>query len=266
MPLPLSLAFVSGSKASPPFLRVLAGLPAAVVFLTRFPLPRASRSAATIAESAWAFPLVGAAIGLSSGLVFVLARAFHLGAAAAALLALLAGFLLTGAMHEDGLADTADGLGGGRDREEALAIMRDSRLGTYGVAAISLSIGLRAAALSAIAAPIPALSALLAAHAVSRALLPLAALALPPARKEGQGAAFAQKGLLGPFAAAALALLFALAALGPVKGFLGLGLAGLFSLAVGALARRRIGGYTGDVLGAMEQVGEIAMLLLASVR
>ncbi len=247
--------------------RLLAELSAAAVFLTRVPLPAAAVVAeGSLAETVWAFPLIGAGIGACCGLLFALARFLGLGSAAAALLALLLGVLLTGAMHEDGLADTADGFGGGRSREEKLAIMRDSRHGTFAVAATLFSLGLRAAALAAIGRPLNAALALIAAHAVSRALLPLAALALEPARTEGLGAAFGEPPLPATLVALALALVFVLLTLGPLAGLLGLALAALGDLAVVSLARRQIGGYTGDVLGAIEQVGEIAVLLVASAQ
>jgi adenosylcobinamide-GDP ribazoletransferase len=246
--------------------RFLDGLAAAAALLTRLPLPAAAASGEPLSETVWAFPLVGAAIGAACGLLFALARALHLGALPAALLALLLGVLLTGAMHEDGLADTADGFGGGRDREEKLAIMRDSRHGTFAVAAILFSLGLRAAALAAIAAPLRALLALVAAHAAARALLPIAALFSSPAREEGLGAAFGEPPLPATLLSAALALALALLTLGPLSGLLALALAALSSLAVVSLAHRQIGGYTGDVLGAIEQVGEVAMLLVAAAR
>ena len=106
----------------------------------------------------------------------------------AALLSVLAGIALTGALHEDGLADTADGFFGGRDREEKLAILRDSRQGTYGVLAIVLGVLLRAAALAGIGDVIHAGLALIAAHAASRAALPAVMTALTPARPDGFGA------------------------------------------------------------------------------
>lgn len=251
--------------ADPRRRRLLDGLAAAVLLLTRVPLPaRAAAPAEVLAETVWAFPLIGAAIGALCGLLFALARALGLGAPEAALLALLSGVVLTGAMHEDGLADTLDGFGGGHDREEKLAIMRDSRHGTFAVAAILFSLGLRAAALTEIASPLRAFLALVAAHAVARALPPLAALVLSPAREEGLGAAFGEPSFAATLAAAAIAFALALLALGPLSGILALAFAGLLSLGTLWLAQRQIGGYTGDVLGALEQVGEIAMLLVAA--
>src|SRR5579864_1747693 len=161
----------------------------ATAVLTRLPVGASHGAADGVAAAGWAFPLVGAGVGaLSAGAYFV-AQALGLSIAAAALLAVLAAVAVTGAFHEDGLADTVDGFGGGRTREAKLAIMRDSRHGTFGILALVLGIGLRAAALAAIGDPIHAGLALIAAHAVSRGALPPLMRLLPPARPDGLGAA-----------------------------------------------------------------------------
>jgi adenosylcobinamide-GDP ribazoletransferase len=241
------------------------GFLAATAFFTRLPVdPRAGEW--RLADSAWAFPLVGAGIGGATALALLSAQLIGLGNWPAALLSVLAGIALTGALHEDGLADTADGFCGGRDREEKLAILRDSRQGTYGVLAIVLSVLLRAAALAAIGDVIHAGLALVAAHAASRAALPAAMMGLAPARRDGLGATAGTPGAGGAIAAALIGAAIALAALGPVRGAITLCLAGVIVFAVAELARRQIGGYTGDVLGAFQQVGEIMILLAASAR
>ncbi|RIK85995.1 MAG: adenosylcobinamide-GDP ribazoletransferase, partial [Hyphomicrobiales bacterium] len=123
--------------------------------------------ARAFAETQWAAPVAGALVGLGVGAVAWLALALGLPASLAAAFALAAGIAVTGALHEDGLADTADGFGGGRDRDGKLAIMRDSRIGSYGVLALGLSLIARWAALAALAAasPAAALAAAVAAHA-----------------------------------------------------------------------------------------------------
>jgi adenosylcobinamide-GDP ribazoletransferase len=181
-------------------------------------------------------------------------------------ISVLAGLALTGALHEDGLADTADGFLGGRDRAEKLAILRDSRHGTYGVLALVLSVLLRAAALADIGDVIHGALALIAAHAASRAALPAAMWGLAPARPDGLGAQAGTPRASGAIAAAVIGMAIALAALGPGRGALALGLAGVFVFGMAELARRQIGGYTGDVLGAFQQTGEIVMLLVAAAR
>lgn len=245
---------------------VFAGLAAAAAFLTRVPFAAPAEGDWQLARSAWAFPLVGAGVGAVAALVFLAAQLIGLGDWAAALLAVAAGLALTGALHEDGLADTADGLLGGRDPEHRLAIMRDSRHGTFGVLALVLSVALRAAALAQIGEAVYAGLALVAAHAASRALLPAALWALAPARADGLGAAAGRPGAAPAVAAAAIGAAIALAGLGPLRGVAALVLAGAAVLAAAASARRRIGGYTGDVLGAFEQIGEIVILLAAAAR
>ena len=238
----------------------------ATAFFTRIPVATPAGHVEPLADASWAFPLVGAGIGGVAALAFLLAQLLRLGDWAAAVLAVLAGIVLTGALHEDGLADTADGLIGGDDRDQRLAIMRDSRQGTFGVVAIVLSVLLRVAALSEIGEPIYAGLALIAAHAASRAALPCAMLVLAPARAEGLGAAAGQPSMPLAVAALAIGLLVSLAALGPGRGLVAIGLAGAAMFALGVLARRCIGGYTGDVLGAFQQIGEIVMLLTAAAK
>jgi adenosylcobinamide-GDP ribazoletransferase len=242
------------------------GFGAAVGFLTRIPVGPPAGTDWQLADAAWAFPLVGAGIGAVAAFVFLVAQLTGLGDWLPALLAVLAGLLLTGAIHEDGLADAADGLLGGPDRERKLAIMRDSRHGTYGVLAIVLSVGLRAAALAQIGEVVHAGLALVAAHAASRAMLPAVMRAMPPARTDGLGAEAGRPRTATAITAAAIAIAVGLASLGPLHGAIALGAAGSAVFAAAALVRRQIGGYTGDVLGAFQQIAETVMLLAAAAR
>jgi adenosylcobinamide-GDP ribazoletransferase len=235
-------------------------------FLTRLPVGAPTPAPGRLAEASWAFPVVGAGVGGIAGLAYLAAQWLGCGDLPAALLALLAGVALTGGLHEDGLADTADGFGGGADREQKLAIMRDSRLGTFGGLALIFSVALRAGALAAIGTPLFAFLALIAAHAVSRGLLPAAMHALAPARKDGLGAEAGRPAAAVATVAAAICGLVALATLGPGRGALAWVVAAASVTAAAVLARRQIGGYTGDVLGAFQQIGEIVMLLAAAVR
>ena len=242
------------------------GFTIATAFFTRIPIEPPRRAACQIADAAWAFPLVGAGIGAVVAVAFFLAQLVGLGSWPAALSAVLAGLVLTGALHEDGLADAADGLCGGADREAKLAIMRDSRHGTYGVLALLASVGLRAAAVAQLGDLIHVGLALVAAHAASRAALPAALRLLPPARTDGLGATAGTPSAAAVIASVGLGLGIALSALGPVRGAVALGLTGAAVFVAAALARRQIGGYTGDVLGAFQQIGEIVMLLAAAAR
>src|SRR5437588_1784963 len=156
--------------------------------LTRLPVGGAGQDEpGAIGASGWAFPLVGAGIGGVVAVAFFVAEALGCGSAVAAGLAVLAGIALTGAFHEDGLADTADGFGGARDRDAKLAIMRDSRHGSFGILALVFSGGFRRAALAAIGDAIHLGLALVAAHAASRGALPAMMRVLAPARPDGLG-------------------------------------------------------------------------------
>jgi adenosylcobinamide-GDP ribazoletransferase len=241
-----------------------AGFMAATAFFTRLPVEPHAAGAWRLADSAWAFPLVGAGIGAVAALTFFLAELIGLSPWLGGALSIMASLVLTGALHEDGLADTADGFFGGRDRDEKLAILRDSRHGTYGVLAILLSVLLRAAALAGINDAIHAGLALIAAHAASRAALPAIMWGLTPARPDGLGAAAGKPRFGAVMTAALIGSTIAVTALGPARGIIALCLTGLFVIAMAWVARRQIGGYTGDVLGSLQQIGEIARLLAAT--
>jgi adenosylcobinamide-GDP ribazoletransferase len=238
----------------------------ATAILTRLPVGATRTAGGGIAAAGWAFPLVGAGVGALSAVAYFVAQALGLSIAAAALLAVLAAVAVTGAFHEDGLADTVDGFGGGRTREAKLAIMRDSRHGTFGILALVLGIGLRAAALAAIGDPIHVGLALIAAHAVSRGALPPLMRLLPPARADGLGAAAGRPSLAVAVVAALLGAAIGVAVLGPGAGGIAVLLTAAALALAAILARRQVGGYTGDVLGFFQQIGEIMMLLAAAAK
>jgi adenosylcobinamide-GDP ribazoletransferase len=238
-------------------------------FLSRLPVsePREAEPR-EFAAAMRAFPLAGAAVGLLAGLAFAVALGLGIPPLVAALLAVAAGLLITGALHEDGLADLADGLGGGTP-EEALALMRDSRIGSFGVVALILALALKAAALAAIAAGPgggwAGFLSLLAAGAWSRAIPPALLHALPPARPDGLALRAGTPSRAVVAQAAVAAWLIGLAALWPVSVLLGLLALPAASLLAGAgigwLADRRVGGHTGDVLGAAVVAGEALCLI-----
>jgi adenosylcobinamide-GDP ribazoletransferase len=230
----------------------------AVALLTRFPVPVAPplRGAA----AAWAWPVAGAAVGLAAGLAAWSALGLGLGPGVAAALALGVQALATGALHEDGLADSADGLWGGATRDRRLDIMGDSRIGSYGAVALLLVTLLRWSALAALLEAGAGWGALPAAGALSR--WPMAALlwALPPARAGGLSRLVGRPGggtlALGGAAAVALAVAGAgLASLGAAIAVAGV--AGGWIL----LVRARLGGQTGDTCGAAQQLSEAVALL-----
>lgn len=237
----------------------------ALAFLTRVPVPMEGLAEIRLAQAVRAFPLVGVAIGFVGAITYLIADMINLPPVIAALLAVGAAILLTGGLHEDGLADTADGLGGGRERDSMLAIMRDSRIGTFGVLALILVVGLRVAAIAALAVPETVALALIAAAAGSRACLPPVMYALPPARAAGLSydAGAPERGHV--LVAAAIGWLALMLGLGFLGGLLAILLAGLASGALIYLAQHRLGGQTGDVLGAIQQAAEIAILLAAVI-
>ncbi len=218
----------------------------------------------TISRAVRAFPVAGLIIAALPALVLLVLQSGD--PLLVTLTALTALTLLTGALHEDGLADTADGLGGGRDKDHALHIMKDSRIGAYGVVALVLSFGLRAAALAALFrhdAGIAAL-AVLAAAAVSRALMVAHWRSLPSAREGGVAASagFPEDGArnVALFTGAAIALVLLVPVLGLPKVLLSLIVAALAGFGFTRFVARKLGGHTGDTIGATQQLSEVAML------
>jgi adenosylcobinamide-GDP ribazoletransferase len=235
----------------------------AVAFLTRVPFPADDLGEIRLAQAVRTFPLVGLAVGFAGAAVYLLADMINLPPIVAALLAVGAVIVVTGGLHEDGLADMADGLGGGRDRASMLAIMRDSRIGTFGVLALIFAVGLRVAAVAALAVPETVALALIAAAGGSRACLPPVMYALPPARGDGLSfdAGVPDRGHV--LAAVAIGWVVLMIGLGFLGGLLAILLAGLTGGALIYLAQQKLGGQTGDVLGAIQQATEVAILLAA---
>lgn len=235
-------------------------LVSATALLTRLPLPdHAPRGAA----SAWAWPLVGAALGLGAAALGTLLLACGMAPGPAAAFALAALALATGALHEDGLADTADGLLGGRTVERRLEIMKDSRIGSFGAIALIL---VSLAAWSALAQALATgqhWTALPAAAALSRAAMPALMAALPQARPGGLSAQSGRPGPATAGLAAALALFLALLLCGGAAIPAALATA-LIAALLGRAALRLIHGQTGDILGAAQALSFAAALSLCA--
>ena len=244
--------------------RAMAELRVAMAFLTRVPVAMPPGDAPALAEAMRMFPLVGGAIGMAGGLVYLAAAQLGLPALPGALLAVAAMAIATGALHEDGLADSADGLGGGASPRRRLEIMRDSRTGVFGVLALVLAVGLRAAAITDIAiwtGEMPLLGALIAAGAWSRAVLVGVAANLPLADGGGLAVMAGQPAARTASVSAGIAILLALLFVDLRAALVMLVVGALVGAGVALLARRRLGGYNGDVLGAVQQVAETAALL-----
>ncbi|GLR84388.1 adenosylcobinamide-GDP ribazoletransferase [Bradyrhizobium iriomotense] len=216
-----------------------------------------------IARAGWTLPVAGLLVGLLGAAVYALAFVLGVTPGPAALLALASTIIVTGALHEDGLADAADGLGGGT-RARKLEIMRDSRIGSFGVCALIISLTLRWSAVAAIAAPRSVLIALLLAHVAARAGLPLFMALVPPARTDGLSAGAGRPAGANAAIALGLGALALAIGFGPGKAILAVILLAFIGLLTTWLAIRQLGGQTGDILGAYEQVAETAILLMAA--
>ncbi len=217
-----------------------------------------------LCQSARAFPIVGALVGMAAGAGLLGGYALGLHPLACAMIGLAVSVCMTGALHEDGLADVADGFGGGKSPAGKLKIMRDSRIGVYGMLAVVFSVGLRAAILSGMITPWSAAAALVAAGASSRAAMVVVMARLDAARKDGLSAAAGRPEPEGVIVSLLVGGGLTVAFLGPMGGAAALVMAAAAAFIVAWLAQRQIGGHTGDVLGAVQQVCEIAILAAAA--
>ena len=266
----------------PPILKpaepVLRDFMSCLRFYTRLPVPvlgfeRDAFASFSFERAAGMLPLVGAVIGGVGALGLLVGHLLHLPATQASILCVSALVLATGAMHEDGLADCADGFGGGTSAARKLEIMRDSRIGTFGALALILSISLRIGLVATLLlhhGSWVAVLSLMAAGAVSRVagLVPL--LVLTPARADGLAA---RAGRPGPMTLRLMGILTLLVMLLPLLAgaglsnlIVGLGAAIAAAYGVAKIAASQIGGHTGDVAGAAQQMAEIAFLLILAAR
>ena len=237
------------------------GLRRSLSFLTRLPVRSEELTSAELARAIPWFPVAGVVIGGTVAAVFWVA-AQGLPATLAAVPAILTGAAITGGFHEDGLGDTFDALGGGWSTEQMLSIMKDSRQGTFGVLAIVGSVLVRVIALGALPT-IVGVWTLVVAHALARGAVIGVMVVSTPVATSGLGASYARE-LRRPVAAAS-ALVATLGAV-VVWGANGLVVIGVVLVVVGRFmiwVHRKIGGYTGDILGAAEQFGEMAVMVTA---
>lgn len=236
------------------------------MLLTRLPVGWLGSGSSDLARSVWAFPVVGLVVGLIGGLAYWLLHGVGVPAWLDASWAFAATLIITGAFHEDGLADTADGFGGGRTRERKLEIMRDSRIGSFGAAALGLSLLIRIGALASLERPHAVLIAVIAAAMAGRVGMIGPLLILPPARADGMGSGMGHVPHWSAVLGVGLVGLVLLSLL-PFGGALVVAAAAAgASLALAQLARMQIGGHTGDVLGAAEVIVEcVTLTVLAAV-
>jgi adenosylcobinamide-GDP ribazoletransferase len=233
-------------------------LPAALGLLTRLPVTVDGTHAMDRgAASAWAYPLVGVVLGVILAAATSVMLWLGLPSGIVAGLVLAGAVILTGAMHEDGLADSADGLWGGWDKDRRLAIMKDSHIGVYGVCAIGLSLLIRWLALVVIVSLGAYWVAFIAAGAVSRAAMVVLMAMLPNARDGGLSRSVGRPPTGTVWVAVVIAIGFALLCGYPWV----IMTAAIAALCCGAIARAKIGGQTGDILGAAQQVTEMVALI-----
>ncbi|WP_249689364.1 adenosylcobinamide-GDP ribazoletransferase [Stappia sp. WLB 29] len=265
-------AEIPHDRIADPVLRSAADLAACLRFFSRVPFPAVNRlddlsQLPAFSRAAWLVPVAGALLALPPALLLTLLGLTDLPPLAASLLAVAFAMTLTGALHEDGLADVADGFFGASRRERRLEIMKDSRIGAFGTLALVVCVGLRAVLLAALMERVGALSAallLILAEAVSRAAMVGVWTALAPTRPDGLAAASGQPSSRAATAAVLLGLAAALAGLALLPAltvFAALLLAATAATGTALLARARIGGHTGDVLGATQQLTLIGLLL-----
>ena len=244
----------------------LSDVPAAIGLLSRLPA-RVDTELATArgAAAAWAYPIVGLIVSVIAVICMTITIAIGLPAGAAALIGVATATIITGAMHEDGLADAADGLWGGWDPVHRLKIMKDTYIGAYGVIAIVLSLLMRWLLLTELI-QLGAGAALIAAAMLSRAAMVGVMTWLPNARTSGLSRAVGRPNYAVMLIAAGIAIVGAVGIIGSMA--IGAIVAvGVVAVGCGSIAKAKIGGQTGDILGAVQQMTEIGvmMFLVASL-
>ncbi|WP_342076242.1 adenosylcobinamide-GDP ribazoletransferase [Yoonia sp. SS1-5] len=238
-------------------------VPAAFGLLTRLPIPVDEEGAtARGARAAWAYPLVGIVVGVLQASAVALLTLAGLPIGVVAALILVIAVVATGAMHEDGLADSADGLWGGWDRDRRLEIMKDSHLGAYGAIALALSLLIRWLTLVAVIALEQYWGTLIIVGMLSRAAMVVSMRALPHARDSGLSRKVGRPSTATTAIAVGMAMMVAI---GIGQGWL-IVMAGLATFLCILIAQTKIGGQTGDTLGGTQQFCEIAMLLMLSTQ
>ncbi|WP_092281705.1 MULTISPECIES: adenosylcobinamide-GDP ribazoletransferase [unclassified Duganella] len=240
----------------------------ALQFFTRLPIPGwVGFDPAWLNQASRYFPLVGLVVALMTSAAYALA-AWLLPAPVAVIISTAFGIYITGAFHEDGFADMCDGFGGGMTPERVLEIMKDSRIGAYGAIGTICMLALKLTTL-AMLPTLTAIAALLVAHPLSRLMATSLIWRLDYARAEGKAKPLAQKMSGGEFTLAALtaalpvAAVLALRWLPPLALLAGLVAAAIATIWLARMFVRRIGGYTGDCLGAVQQVTEVMFYLCA---
>jgi adenosylcobinamide-GDP ribazoletransferase len=236
---------------------IVADIKTALALLTRLPVnAKFDRTAA----ATWAFPIVGLILGVLVSLIASIASWLGLPSTLCAGIAIAAGIIFTGAMHEDGLADSADGLWGGWDKTRRLEIMRDSHIGTYGVLALILALLLRFTALTSLIHAYELFTFIIAASILSRAAIPYVMVLLPHARTDGLSVQTGRASRKTASTSATLACVLVWVFIGFVPMVFASCAVAFSTYIVIKIARSKIGGQTGDILGASQVLAELAVL------
>ncbi len=233
----------------------------ALSFFTRIPIGKQEFGSLTLAQSVVAFPMVGAVIGLLDGGFYLVMLALGLPTIISAWITIGFHLLLTGGLHEDGLADTADGLASGRDRSQKLAIMRDSRIGSYGVLALITVISLRANIIASFTGNFTTLLIFITTAASSRAFLALLMYNLQYAKDSGLAVRAGKPSLNDSLIAAALGFAALLLTGKILAALIAICALAIIYIIIKYITSKNFGGITGDTLGASQQISEIALLL-----
>ncbi len=238
-------------------------LAVAGTFLTRLPFrPPSNLGMSELSSAVGMFPIIGLIVGCLGGAAIWLAATVNIGPVAYGFIGLAVMALITGALHEDGLADFVDGIGA-RDRLRRLEILRDSNIGTFGVLALIFSIGLKAGLLGGFSKPTIAMAVLIVAAAISRGMMPILMYFMRPARSDGLGHDAGRPSAGGVGTALLFSAIIAFIIFDFWLAILALFLSAAATIAIGWVAHRRLAGYTGDVLGAAQQCVEITVLIIA---
>ena len=255
---------MTASDKIPERLNPLKDIYTSVVFLTRLPAPDWPTAVnRKLATCMWSFPIVGVLIGTLGGITYAVCEYLGLPIYVAGIFAVAAIILMTGGLHEDGLADFADGIWGGINKNKRLTIMTDSRIGTYGAIALIISVCGRAFSIGTILEPLLVLGALVASSALSRAVIPVIMAFDIPAKTTGLAVDAGKPDPIIWFSAIIIGVFIHLIA-APGGWFVSLVAAALGTAICGWYICRRVGGYTGDTLGAVQQVTELLVLALIS--
>jgi adenosylcobinamide-GDP ribazoletransferase len=235
-----------------------------ISFLTRLPISHSLPYKRFIMQSAWSFPLVGSFLGFLGGSVSWVLLELQLPLLIISFLTIGTLILLTGGLHEDGLADMADGFGGGSNPENKIAIMRDSQIGTYGTLILILVIAIKAAGIVTLLGQDNTLNcmvALVVSGSISRSLMVCVAYTLDHASEKGIGKFAGKPDSHTAISSIFITVITSIFLLPIMKAMIVLTLATLTATAIGLLAKRQINGYTGDILGATQQLSEVIVLI-----